>query len=343
MVVSVLNSSTVENRDRFAEDFASATPFKHIVIDDFLDPDFCGKLLDEFPSFDRENALNENNEVGRKAVVPKITRLGPVYRQLDEVVKSGEFLGFIGKLTGINNLLYDPDYFGGGTHENLEGQDLDPHVDFTFHPLLKAHRRINLIVYLNREWEKEWGGNIEIHKDPRLEPELDEIKSFEPLFNRAVIFETHNHSWHGFPRISLPDDKKGITRKSIALYFYTREREEKIKPHSTIYVERHLPARYRPGMELTGGDIAEIKTLLARRDQHLKRLYGNITNLMAEVDDLRSRVELLHGDMSLKDEEAAGSDLQTRLLKQRIHDLEHSTSWKITAPFRGIARLIRGK
>jgi len=113
----------------------------------------------------------------------------------------------------------------------------------------------------------------------------------QALFNRAVIFETNNYSWHGFPRIDLSDDKKHLSRKSFALYYYTQESEPDIKPHSTIYVERHLPDKIKEGRVLTSQDVQELKELLARRDQHLARLYGYITKLTEEANDVKGQLK----------------------------------------------------
>lgn len=107
--------------------FQSAQPFRHIVIDDFLDPGFCARLLAEFPAFDEASARNELGHVGRKSVHPDLARLGPAYARFDQMLQSGEFLDLISTITSIPKLLYDPEYVGGGTHENRSGQDLDPH------------------------------------------------------------------------------------------------------------------------------------------------------------------------------------------------------------------------
>ena len=111
----------------------------------------------------------------------------------------------------------------------------------------------------------------------------------QPKFNRAVLFETTHWSWHGFERINLPEgDDDSRSRKSVALYFYSKTRppEEQTKPHSTIYVERPLPEHIQPGTRLSDEDHQRIRVLLARRDQHLQRLYNNISDLSAHVEDL---------------------------------------------------------
>ena len=186
-----------------------------------------------------------------------------------------KFLGLLGEITGIPRLLYDPNYVGGGTHENLDGQDLDPHVDFNFHPRSNLHRRLNLLLFLNNEWEPDWGGLLEFHRNPRLAPEENSIKALVPIENRCVLFETTEHSWHGFRRIQLPAAKRQLSRRSIAVYFYTRERppEETAATHSTVYVQRPLPAHIQSGHTLSQRDLDEVRTLINRRDKQIEYLY----------------------------------------------------------------------
>lgn len=284
---------TIAGLAQYAAAFARREPFRHVVMDDFLEPGYADALLAQFPAFDRGNARNEAGEIGGKSTVERIRGLGKPYATLDDLVRSQAFLDLVGQITGIDGLLYDPWYFGGGTHENREGQDLDPHVDFNRHPVEGWHRRLNLIVYLNHEWDDAWGGSLELHSDPRS-PD-DRVARVTPLFNRAVIFETTEWSWHGFDRIALPESARSLTRKSIALYFYTRERpvDELAGTHSTIYVDRPLPERFRTGLTLAEADVAELHALLARRDQHNQRLYADITRLTGELE--RSRAALYSG------------------------------------------------
>ncbi len=284
----LIDSRVHERTDELAAHFARREPFRHVVIDEFLSKPFAERLLAEFPAFERGNARNEAGELGRKSTVERIRELGPAYSELDSLIQTPDFLGLVGRLTGIDDLLYDPWYFGGGTHENRAGQDLDPHVDFNRHPVENWHRRLNLIVYLNPEWEDAWGGSLELHTDPRAGD--DRVTLVTPLFNRCVIFETTETSWHGFSRIALPEHKAGTSRRSVALYFYTRERplEELADTHSTIYVDRPLPEHFKPGAVLSGTDVEELRTLLARRDQHNQRLYRDITRLSTELEQART-------------------------------------------------------
>lgn len=268
-----LSAPHLEHPDELAQRFSTAFPFRHLVIDDFLEPSFATALLDEFPPFERGNARTENGDLGQKSTVEKIRELGPAYRELDDLIQSKRFLDWLSTATRIPDLLYDPWYFGGGTHESREGQELDAHVDFNRHPANGWHRRLNLIVYLNHQWEDGWGGALELHTDPRRDD--NQITLITPLFNRCVVFETTEWSWHGFSRIALPPANADLTRRSIALYFYskTRPADELAPDHSTIYVERPLPERFKAGLILSEQDVQELRILLARRDQHIQRLY----------------------------------------------------------------------
>lgn len=255
--------------------FTSSRPFRHLIIDRFLDAEFCRQLMAEFPAFDATHALNERGETGRKAVVTDLKRVGPAYARFDQMIRSPEFLSIIGRIAGIPSLLYDPEYVGGGTHENLDGQELDSHVDFNYHPWRQWHRRLNLIVFLNPEWEEDWGGCLELLPDPWTPDGARPAAVVVPAANRAVLFETNEHSWHGFRRIQLPKNKVHISRRSIAVYFYTEDRPESETEasHGTLYVHRQLGEHIQPGHTLRQQDVDEIRTLLARRDVHMKFLY----------------------------------------------------------------------
>lgn len=259
---------------QIARAFAEAQPFRHVVIDQFLDPALIARLLADFPNFEERYARNESGLVGGKAVRMDMPTISPAYAELDQAIQSPEFLATISAITGIPDLLYDPDYVGGGTHENVHGQGLDPHVDFNILPARGWHRRLNLIVYLNHEWDASWGGCLDLHKDP-WSAEHDEIQTVLPLYNRCVIFETNEISWHGFRAIDLPAEQRGLSRKSLAIYLYTRERppQETAPSHGTIYVPAGLPASLRPGHVLSEADWLELRRRFGRLKGQLKFLY----------------------------------------------------------------------
>ncbi|WP_243412187.1 2OG-Fe(II) oxygenase [Cognatiluteimonas telluris] len=200
-------------------------------------------------------------------------------------MQSPAFLEFVGRLTNIPDLLYDRDYCGGGTHENRHGQALDNHIDFNLHPgtggasAAEPDRVPDAGV-------ASWLGRRAGAASRPPDPDTDEVVEVVPAFNRCVIVETTEHSWHGFPRITLPADRKDLSRRSIALYFHTRERpaEQTALKHSTVYVDRALPPHLQPGRVLTERDVADLRELLATRDGHNRRLYCDIATLQSRLD-----------------------------------------------------------
>jgi len=279
----LINRDVLRHSGELAAAFGNAQPFRHVVIENFFEAALCRRILDEFPRFEDRYALNEMGQVGGKAVRMDVREMSGVYGELDRYIQTREFLDFVSAVTGIPDLLYDPDYVGGGTHENRDGQGLDQHVDFNFHPGTRWHRRLNLIVYLNPEWEESWGGVLELQADPwngdTRGPRI------VPLFNRAVIFETTERSWHGFSTIHLPAEKKSLSRKSFAIYLYTKQRpaEETAPSHATIYVPDTMPTSLRSGVPLADSDVMELAARFARLRAQLHFLYEREKQFAAQI------------------------------------------------------------
>jgi hypothetical protein len=272
---SIVDARLMGEADQLCRAFRTATPFPHVVIDGFLEADLCRRLVETFPAYDAARFRNDWGEAG-KAWREDVSVLGAAWVELDRGLRSPAFLGLLGRISGIPRLLFDPRYFGGGTHENLHGMELDPHIDFNLHPESQLHRRLNLLLYLNDEWEDAWGGSLELHTNPWLPPAENRVETIRPVMNRCVIFETSDRSWHGFRRIDLPPERRALSRRSFAMYLYTRERPAlPLIPHDiTIYTDRPLPDRLHAGHTLTQADLDELGALVSRRDRKLEYLYG---------------------------------------------------------------------
>ncbi len=275
--MSIMNPAHLENARRFRENFAAAVPFPHVVIDNFLSEDFARGLFRNFPRFDSGRAKNEYGEKGGKSTREDVENLGDPYIELTKFFSSSEFLDWTGFITDIPGLIFDASYLGGGTHENLPGQDLSLHVDFNYHPIQGWHRRLNLLLYLNPEWEDAWGGALELWENPWDPPSRNKIVKISPVWNRMVLFSTTEKSWHGFEAIKIPPEKSGVieSRKSFALYLYSTERpaHEIRAMHSTVYYERPLPETIKAGEVISKEDFDEMVRLTKRRDEMLKLLY----------------------------------------------------------------------
>jgi hypothetical protein len=241
----LLNDTFLLHARDLQPQFTHAEPFPHISIDNFMKHEVAEKLLQDFPPFESANNLNEFGKPGLKAIQPDLRSISPAYVELWKYVCSVEFLEAISQVTDIRNLLCDPTFFGGGTHENKHGQKLDTHIDYNYARDKRWHRRLNVLFYLNKRWHPEWGGRIELSKDPWAPPQEDAKmhRVIDVGFNRAVIFATSEYSWHGFKKVQLPADEQaaGTSRKLISLYLYTRNRppSETAPPHSTQYIPDH--------------------------------------------------------------------------------------------------------
>ena len=294
----LITDAVLEETGDICSRFRTARPFRHVCIEDFLAADWAEALLRDFPAFDPAKAVDEFGKVGRKAVRTDLREISETYREFYDYISSPAFLDAMSAMTGIPDLRFDQQMYGGGTHENLEGQALDAHVDFNYDQQRKLHRRINLLIYLNKEWDVAWGGAIQLHSDPR-DWEHDQVETFNCNFNRCVIFETNEHSWHGFKRIELPPGKRGLTRKCISIYLYTHDRpaEEIVPVHGTFYVQQPPPERLVPGHRLVEADLQELRRLLEDRDEWIGSYQRMRRAKRADNDGLRdyARSLGLHG------------------------------------------------
>ena len=208
------------------EHFHAAEPFPHLVIDDFLDEAFAERLLAEFPGVD---AMPKSGDYifGDKRQLPNLESGGSAGADFRDFLLGDEFRNFVSTLWG-HPLFIDPTFHGGGFHQGGDGSFLDMHADFNMHPQHPTwHRMLNVLLYLNRGWKPEWDGRLLITADLSKPP-----KEVEPLFNRLVIMETSERTYHGYRRMSLPT---GVTRKSVAAYAYELVTEGAVKPRTTVW------------------------------------------------------------------------------------------------------------
>jgi hypothetical protein len=222
--------------------FTSAEPFPHVVIDDFIDAAAARAIAAEYPTFDRAkdlgfsfNALNER----KKIQITDETRFPGAVKTLSGFLASPAFLADLSALTGIPNLLADPTLHGGGMHMTGPHGRLDVHVDFNRGDG-GLHRRLNLLLYLNPQWDDTWGGQIELWDEQVRNCRV----SLSPVLGRCLIFETSGISFHGVAPLRCPPDQM---RRSFATYYYTKEppAHGDVPMHGTIF-------RARPDEKLRG-------------------------------------------------------------------------------------------
>lgn len=226
----ILNTLALKNRFIYS----LAQPFPHVVFDQFVPEDAVQAILDEFPTPREIEWRHHEHKQSKKLATENETQLGSFTRQFIYHLNSGIFLNFLEALTNIQGLIPDPHLWGGGLHQIERGGHLGIHADFNRHPQLNLDRRLNLLLYLNKDWKEEYGGHLQLW-DGEMKTCKEKIL---PIFSRCVIFSTTDFSFHGHPDpLTCPE---GESRKSLALYYYTNGRptEEISKNHSTLYQKR---------------------------------------------------------------------------------------------------------
>ena len=220
--------------NEYCEAYSRAKPFPHIVIDNFLPVSLLENILTEFPKVNSIDWQKFDYTSERKLASKDELQMGETTRFLMYQLNSSVFINFLEKLTGIDGIIPDPHFEGAGLHQIERDGYLKMHVDFNRHRKLRLDRRINFLLYLNKNWQEEYGGHIEFWDKNMTMCE----KKVLPIFNRCVVFNTTDFSYHGHPEpLTCPE---GQTRKSLALYYYTngRPNEEISNEHSSRFQSR---------------------------------------------------------------------------------------------------------
>jgi hypothetical protein len=230
--------------------YSGADPYPHILLEDILAKDTLRDLCKVFPrpdakvyrrEFDVKTAGDkvQYNKLGS----PPEEALNPLFRQLLWEMNSGMFIRFLEQLTGVKGLLADPSLRGAGLHQSLPGAVLGVHADFTNHRIYKLDRRLNVLLYLNEDWRDEYGGHLELWSRDMSQC----VRRIRPSLGRCVIFSTDATSFHGHPdQLSCPD---GITRKSVALYYYSNGREDSLTAATKATIWKETSRKNLPVLE----------------------------------------------------------------------------------------------
>jgi Rps23 Pro-64 3,4-dihydroxylase Tpa1-like proline 4-hydroxylase len=222
-----------------------ADPFPHTVIDGLFPDDVLDEVLREFPSPESAVWKEYDNYHERKLETQGEDRVGESASFLLYQLNSAPFLRFLETLTGIPQILPDPYFVGGGLHQITPGGKLGIHADYSEHGRLPLHRRVNVLVYLNKDWKEEYGGALELWSRDKSRC----VRRILPVFNRTVIFTITDWAFHGHPDpMTCPE---GTTRKSLALYYFTVDRpagETAPGKVSTLFIRR-------PGEDVPEGTV----------------------------------------------------------------------------------------
>lgn len=247
------------NRERFQ----NAQPFPHVYIDDFLSPELVAAVNAEFAStnfgslcesgykiassakqkklhcFHKERDENES----KKSAVLDESLMGPNTRLVFGLLKSSMFVAFLEQVTGIDDIIPDPHYRGSGLHQTEPGGFLRVHADFNRYERYKLDRRVNVFLFLNEDWDRSWGGALELW--PRDMSTCEQ--KIQPFFNRLVIFRTTDFSYHGY----TDPIRSPYPRRSVSMYYYTNGRpsDEKIDPSEGAHAHGTLWQKVKCAMQ----------------------------------------------------------------------------------------------
>ena len=225
-----------ENITGWQQQYQQASPFPHVVIDNLFDPAILNCVLSEFPTPEHQQQWTRFQ--GRDEYLKHATRNEyqiPFFtRHFLYSLNSATFLHILSAVTGIPELIADMTFEGGGLHNTTRGGHLEVHADFNQHSSNTLDRRLNLLLYLNKDWEESYGGHLEL-----WDRKMTQCKSrLLPVFNRCVIFGTTDFTYHGHPHpVTCPEN---MSRKSIALYYFSKGRppEEVSGAHTTLFQKR---------------------------------------------------------------------------------------------------------
>jgi hypothetical protein len=224
--------STPEQQAAYRE----GDPFPHIQIDGLFPAEVLEEVLAEFPKPAEMNWRSYDSVTEKKLGMRLGNKIGPRSQEFLNTLNSPPVLKYLEELTGIPGLIPDPYFLGGGLHQIERGGFLKIHADFNWHEAMRVHRRINLLVYLNKDWDESYGGHLELWDGDKAGGCR---KKIAPLFGRTVVFNTTDFAYHGHPDpLNCPADR---TRKSIAIYYYsaTRPASELTQEHGTLFLQRH--------------------------------------------------------------------------------------------------------
>lgn len=248
-----------------ADEYKKNDPFPHVVIDNFMDPEALDIILSEFPKPGQKVWHDYKNDFEKKQELNGEGRIGEFTQHILYQFNSAPFLQFLEKLTGIENLIPDPYFYGGGLHQLNGKGKLGVHADYSKHVKWPLDRRVNAILYLNKDWKEEYNGHLELWNTEMTECK----KRVSPLFNRLLVFNVTDFNMHGVPdEVLCPE---GMSRKSLAFFYFTNGRPaEEIDPNKKL----HVKFTTRPGDAPAEQDK---KNIIGYEANPLKRLIKQLT------------------------------------------------------------------
>jgi hypothetical protein len=218
MIKSISELINIENFEKQVQGFTCAKPFNYAVIDKFFDGEIALRLAEEFPDYSSDVWRAYMNPLEDKKLCNHWDKFPPLTYSVLSALNSQGFVALLQNNLGLDDeLSSDFGLNGGGWHIHRRGGKLNTHLDYSLHPKTKMQRKLNLIIYLNPNWQPQWGGSLGLWGNDSHEAPGPLEKKIDSCFNRAIIFDTTMNSWHGLPEpIQCPEDEY---RKSLAVYY----------------------------------------------------------------------------------------------------------------------------
>ena len=233
------------NFSALKEQFLSAKPFNHVIIDNFFEPEVANKIAEEFPPHGSIVwTVSYNNPIEVKKACSHWDRFPKTIYEAIFYLCGNDFVNSLVDLTGNKNIRADYGLNGGGMHSHASGGKLNVHQDYSVHPKIPYKRNYNIIVYMTPNWNPNWGGSLSLwsHDEITNKPKQVE-KNVDCMFNRAVIFDTTQNSWHGLPeKVTCPPY---LARRSLAVYYISDINEDTSK-RSRAYFVPHAEQKENP-------------------------------------------------------------------------------------------------
>ncbi len=214
-----INSHIYSNKTAtIRQEYVAKSPFPYLEVSDFLVPESIEQVHTDFPSVEDSFWTHYIHYNEKKHGLTKWEHFPNSIKEVILELRQPPFISWIEGITGYQNLFADPDLEGSGLHQTKTGGFLNIHADFSVHPKHKTwQRRVNVLLFLNKDWNPDWGGSLELWNADMSKCEV----KITPDHNKLVVFSTGKSTFHGYPTpITCPDY---IARKSIALYYYTEE------------------------------------------------------------------------------------------------------------------------
>jgi Rps23 Pro-64 3,4-dihydroxylase Tpa1-like proline 4-hydroxylase len=240
LITENLNNKTnhfgdwINNIDQLKDKFINAEPFEHIIIPNFLNEEYAEQIFNSFPTdINSGKWYKYYNPLEIKYANDDVKNMPRCIKKLFYLLSTKEITEKISTFSGIDDLERDLYLHGAGLHVHPINGKLNMHLDYEKHPFINKERRINMILYMNKDWNEEWNGDTQLW-DKNMEKC---VVSSHVKFNTAIIFKTNEISWHGLPEpIKCPE---GELRKSIAYYYIspivTGSKEDKFGNDGTGY------------------------------------------------------------------------------------------------------------